>query len=138
MSGGNFKEELDVDADGIVMAEGPLDATVEGVTVMCVWVVQPDGIPSGQASPSDAIGNNMGGPGEMPDMGDAARLTVSGLGTDSARWQFPLVQRFDSAGFRDGSATAQAVGVFVIDGGRQRTFSWEEAVQLKLSGPKGA
>jgi hypothetical protein len=142
MPGGNFNEELDVAADGAVAAAGPLDTGVSAVTEMCVWVVQrEDGA-------EDSIANAMGSPhagphdaadtadaGDMHDMhggGMGGGLQVFDLGTLNARWTFPLPHRFKLIDWVEGSATAMAVGVFVDDEGKQKSFFWSEPVRLKL------
>jgi hypothetical protein len=125
---GNFNEKLNVTKNGTVNAAGPLDATVTAVTEMCVWILQRNGA-------DDAIANAMGMP-DMPDM--PSDLEVHDLGKPSARWTFPLKNRFKPVDFRAGSATASAFGVFVDDQGRQRAFFWSEPVRLAGSGaPRG-
>jgi hypothetical protein len=131
MPAGNFDDELSV-VNGIVQAAGPFDASVADVTEMCVWVLQRDGA-------DDAIGNNMGmpdGPGmhDMPGMkGKPHELKVFDLGTDKARWMFPLSHRFKEVAFTAGSATAMAIGVFRDKGGAQRAFAWSETVLLTIA-----
>jgi hypothetical protein len=121
---GNFDDELNVTRDGVVHATGPLDASVTAVSELCVWVLQRDGA-------EDAIANAMG----MPDMpGMPSDLKVHDLGTPSARWTFPLTDRFKPVDFRAGSATASAFGVFVDAHGHQRAFFWSEPVRLKGHG----
>jgi hypothetical protein len=139
MPAGNFDEELIVELDGegvgIVHATGPLDEAVKAVTVMCVWVLQRDGA-------DDAIGNAMGSPNgmsSMPEMHTASigpGLTVKqeDLGTPNARWTFPLTDRLKPVDFREGSATAMAIGVFVDEQGNQRAFFWAEPVRLVGAG----
>jgi hypothetical protein len=138
MPGGNFNPELEVGPDGVVDAAGPLDASVAGVSEMCVWVLQREGA-------EDAIANAMGSP-QMPGMpqmdddmpaqagmpGMHGGLRVFDLGTNHAHWTFPLMHRFKPVDFRAGSATALAIGVFVDDKGGQRSFFWSEPVRLKL------
>jgi hypothetical protein len=130
--GGNFDDKLHIGADGIVTAKGPLDKSVDAVNEMCVWVLQRDGT-------DDAIGNNMGmpdGPGMqgMPGMkGKPHELKVFDLGTDRARWMFPLSHRFKEIAFTGGSATAMAIGVFRDKGGAQRAFAWSETVLLTIA-----
>jgi hypothetical protein len=138
MPGGNFNPELEVHPDGVVEAAGPLDESVAAVSEMCVWVLQREGA-------DDAIANAMGAP-EMPgvphmddDMPEGPAmadmhggLKVFDLGTPDAHRIFPLTHRFKRVGFRGGSATALAIGVFVDDEGGQRSFFWSEPVSLKL------
>ena len=119
MPGGNFDDKLPIGADGTVTAKGPLDKSVTTVNEMCVWVLQRNGA-------DDAIQNNMGMPG-MPD----SQLKVFNLGTDHARWMFPLKRRdFKHVDFTPGSATAMATAVFFDEHGRQRGFFWSETVEL--------
>jgi hypothetical protein len=129
MPAGNFDDELSV-VNGIVQAAGPFDASVASVTEMCVWVLQRDGA-------DDAIGNNMGMPAGMPGMPDMGKkhhdLEVFDLGTDKARWMFPLKQRFKPIDFTSGSATAMAIGVFQDSDGVQRAFAWSETVLLAIA-----
>jgi hypothetical protein len=134
MPGGNFDEQLNVGADGVVIAAGPLDESVAEVTEMCVWVLQRDGA-------EDAIGNAMGPPNGMPDMAHMpdmpdmhGGLTVTGLGTPNARWTFPLADRLKPVDFRAGSATALAIGVFLDEQRMQRAFFWSEPVRLSVAG----
>jgi hypothetical protein len=126
MPAGNFDEKLTVTKNGIVNATGPLDPSVKAVTELCVWVLQRNGT-------NDAIANAMGMP-DMPDMPDMrSDLKIHDLGKSTARWTFPLTNRFKPVDFHAGSATASAFGVFVDDKGRQRAFFWSEPV--RLSGP---
>jgi hypothetical protein len=112
-----------------VNATGPLDPSVKAVTELCVWVLQRDGT-------NDAIANAMGMP-DMPDMPDMrSDLKISDIGKATARWTFPLKNRFKPVDFRAGSATASAFGVFVDDKGRQRAFFWSEPVRLMGPGTK--
>jgi hypothetical protein len=125
---GNFDEELNVTHNGTVHAGGPLDSSVTEVTELCVWVVQRDGA-------DDAIANAMG----MPDMpGMPSDLKVHDLGTPTARWTFPLKNRFKPVDFHAGSATASAIAVFVDDQGQQRSFYWSEPVRLAGHGASAA
>jgi hypothetical protein len=128
MPAGNFDERLNVEANGDVAAGGPLDTHVAEVTELCVWVLQRDGA-------DDAIANAMG----MPDMpGMSSGLKVTGLGTDKARWDFPLTTRFKKVDFHEGAAAASAFGVFVDDAGQQRAFFWSEPVRLAGPGAPAA
>jgi hypothetical protein len=124
MPGGNFNEELHVKPNGTVDAAGPFDTSVAEVTEMCVWVLQREGT-------DDAIANAMG----MPDMpGMPSDLKVFDLGKSTARWTFPLKERFKVIDFHDGSATAMATGVFRDKHGTQRGFFWSEPVRLVVRG----
>jgi hypothetical protein len=117
--GGNFDDKLHIGPDGTVTAKGPLDKSVAEVNELCVWVLQRNGA-------DDAIQNNMGMPG-MP----GSQLQVFDLGTDHARWMFPLkLREFKHVAFTPGSAMAMATAVFFDKHGTQRGFFWSETVEL--------
>lgn len=136
MPGGNFDYELVVQPNGVVLAHGPLDATVTAVTEMCLWVFQ-------KRDEDDAIAQDMG----PVQQGQPGRLHVFDLGNADARWEFSLPHRWGSPAFVDGSATAVGIGVFKYkekDGEgeddreddheeeHQVVYEWSEAVTLDV------
>ena len=89
----------------------------------------------------DAVGNNMGRPGQMRGMtaGTTDVLVVAGEGTPVAQRSFPLSadkEDLNPVPFNEGSATAMAIGVFEDDQGKQRALFWSEPV--RLTGPGAA
>lgn len=126
MPGGNFDGELNVRADGIVDAGGPLDPNVETAVEMCVWVFQRDG-------DDDATANAMA----MPNMGTAGTPRILHIPDGGGRWDFPLPPLGEEVDFHEGSATAFAIGLFKLKGTHgQRVFLWSEPVRLTGPGAK--
>jgi hypothetical protein len=154
MPAGKFDPELEVDAEGRILAGGPLDMPKDEVVEMCVWVYQRDGH-------NDAIANQMrpgpeaalreasdGDSAGMGDMGGMGRETGSAPKSvtivrdsdgNNRRWELLLDDLMGKKGkFTDGSATALAIGVFRDQNEHETVFVWSEAVQLKVAAPPGS
>jgi hypothetical protein len=121
MPGGNFDYELIVQPNGVVLARGPLDATVSAVTDLCIWIFQ-------KIDDVDAIAQDMGSPVPANQPG----LHVFNLQSNNAHWEFALPHRWGSPAFAEGSATAVGIGAFKDNHGRQTVYEWSEAVTLDV------
>jgi hypothetical protein len=122
MPGGNFDYELKVRANGTVEARGPLDAEVEKVVELDIWVFQ-------KIDDVDAIANAMGPP--EPNNPNGLHVFL-GPGAGNPHWELLLPRRYGSPKFVEGSATAMGIGAFVDkQGHHQTTYWWSEAVTLE-------
>ena len=120
MPGGNFDYELVVGPGGAVAAHGPLDAGVNAVTELSIWVFQ-------KIDDVDAIANATGAP--QPPGSPGLHVFI---GTANPHWEFSLPHRYGSPPFVDGSATAMGIGAFVDNHGHQTVYWWSEAVTLDV------
>jgi hypothetical protein len=138
MPAGKFDEQLKVNTDNSVAAGGPLDKTVAKVIELCVWVTQrqedtttSDAVANAMA-PDEAVAMEKAAKGEEMDMSGPLVKLLQPL-TDAARWTLLLKDLETDTLFRDGSATAIAIGVFEIAGGKRTAFVWSEPVWLKVA-----
>src|SRR5215468_6528988 len=100
---GRFDEMLDVvrNADGVqvVKAGGPLDANVDRVVELCVWVFQRSDV-----NTDDAIANAMSveaDPAQAQTRGGmnmGAGVNVIGRGSSTAHWDLLLDDREETGG----------------------------------------
>lgn len=143
MAAGNFDEGLEVlrNADGVhvVKAGGPLDAAVDRVVELCVWVFQRE-----RVDQDDAVANAMSGEVDLAEaqsqtrngMHMGAGVNVVGRGTSTAHWDLLLDDREDTQAvdFVEGSATAIAIGVFLTaqPNVKRKAFVWSESVRLSV------
>jgi len=145
MPAGKFDPELDVDADGNVKAGGPIDMPKDEVVEMCVWVYQRDGqndaianmmLPGPEQAQIEAAtrsGAAMGGMGAVGDPPKSVTIKKDADG-NNRRWELLLNDRMGrKAEFKQGSATALAIGVFKDQNDHETVFVWSEPVDLNLA-----
>jgi hypothetical protein len=152
MPAGKFDPELEVDADGNVKAGGPLDMPKDEVVEMCIWVYQRDGhndaianqmLPGPEAATREAAEagtREAGGMGGMDAAGGLKSVKiVKDADGNNRRWELLLTDRMDKkAEFKEGSATALAIGVFKDQNDHETVFFWSEPVALKLTAAASA